>query len=54
MTFVAKVNSKHLKIAMKKKIFWKEKKLNVVRSQVPSVTHVDYSARIGQLIKKQI
>ena len=29
-------------------------KLNVKRSQIPAITHVDYSAEFKQFIKKQI
>ena len=30
------------------------KKLNIARSEVPAITHVDYSARIQSVSKKQI
>ena len=36
-----------------KKLFGIEK-LNIPRSTIPAVTHVDYSARCKQLIKKLI
>ena len=29
-------------------------KLNIIRSNIPAVTHVDYSAEFKQYIKKQI
>ena len=53
MTFVAKVNeSKHLKISNEEENLFGIEKLNVERSQVPSVTHVDYSARIQTVHKE--
>ncbi len=53
MTFVAKVNeSKHLKISNKYENLFGIDKLNLERSQVPSVTHVDYSARIQTVHKE--
>ncbi len=53
MTFVAKVNeNKHLKISNEEENLFGIKRLNVVRSQIPSVTHVDYSARIQTVHKE--
>ncbi len=47
MLFVADVKAKH-RVAMKdeEKILFGIDRLNVVRSSIPAVTHVDYSARI--------
>ena len=53
MTFVAKVNeSKHLKISNEEENLFGIEKINLERSQIPSVTHVDYSARIQTVHKE--
>lgn len=47
MLIVADVkNSKHIKISEDESSLFGIDKLNVVRSEIPAVTHVDYSARI--------
>ena len=53
MLLVADINSK-IKIEMtkeEKELFGIEK-LNIKRSEIPAVTHIDYSARIQTINKK--
>ena len=52
MLFVAKVNEdKRLKMTEKEEALFGIDKLNVPRSSVPAITHVDYSARIQTVHK---
>jgi carbamoyltransferase len=47
MLFVANVrNDKQISMTEQQKSYFGLKKLNVVRSEIPAITHVDYSARI--------
>ena len=43
---------KQLKMTKKQENYFGLKKLNIVRSEIPAVTHVDYSARIQSVNKK--
>jgi|ETNmetMinimDraft_21_1059911.scaffolds.fasta_scaffold15706_3 carbamoyltransferase len=53
MLLVADVNkNKQLKMSEEQSSYFGLKKLNVVRSEIPAVTHVDYSARIQSVNKK--
>jgi len=53
MLLVADVNKdKQLPMTKEQKSYFGLKKLNVVRSEIPAVTHVDYSARIQSVNKK--
>ena len=53
MLLVADVHKdKQLKMTKKQEGYFGLKKLNIVRSEIPAVTHVDYSARI-QSVNKQ-
>lgn len=52
MLLVADVlSTKHLSMSEKQKQFFGIDKLNVVRSEIPAVTHVDYSARVQTVHK---
>ncbi len=52
MLLVANVNKeKQLKMTDKQKSYFGLEKLNVARSEIPAVTHVDYSARIQSVNK---
>ena len=52
MTFVAEVkNKKRLLVSQKEDMLFGIEKLNIPRSLVPAVTHVDYSARIQTVHK---
>ena len=53
MLLVADVKKdKQLKMTEEQKGYFGLKKLNIVRSEIPAVTHVDYSARIQSVNKK--
>ena len=53
MLLVADVNkSKQLKMTDEEEGYFGLKKLNIARSEIPAVTHVDYSARIQSVSKK--
>ncbi len=53
MLFVAKVNrDKQVAIQQNENSYFGLEKLNVVRSEIPAITHVDYSARIQSVNKK--
>ena len=53
MLIVADVKkNKQIKISKKENSYFGLDKLNVVRSEIPAVTHVDYSARIQSVSKK--
>ena len=55
MLLVAKVKSNHIvNMTEKEKKLFGIEKLNITRSSIPAVTHVDYSARIQLFIKKLI
>ena len=52
MLFVANINSeKKIEMTEEEKKLFGIKKLNIKRSKIPAITHVDYSARI-QTVKK--
>ena len=53
MLFVANVQKqKQVKMSSEQKSYFGLKKLNIVRSEVPAITHVDYSARIQSVNRK--
>ena len=53
MLLVADVNkNKQLPMTKEENSYFGLKKLNIVRSEIPAVTHVDYSARIQSVNKK--
>jgi carbamoyltransferase len=53
MLLVAEViNSKQLPMSQEQKQLFGIDKLNVVRSEIPAVTHVDYSARVQTVHKE--
>ena len=53
MLLVAKVQKKYcIKMTNKQKKLFGIDKLNVVRSTIPAITHVDYSARIQTVSKR--
>ena len=53
MLMVANIKTdKQLKITEEEKLFFGIEKLNIKRSQIPAVTHVDYSARIQTVDEK--
>ena len=53
MLIVAKVkNEKIFKMSEKDQKLFGIEKLNIVRSEIPSVTHIDYSARIQTVNEK--
>ena len=53
MLIVSNINSnKNIKMSEKQKKLFGIDKLNVIRSEIPSVTHVDYSARIQTVHKE--
>ena len=53
MLLVAKVaKDKQVPMTDKQKSYFGLKKLNIPRSEIPAVTHVDYSARIQSVSKK--
>ena len=55
MLLVAKVaKNKQLPMTSEQESYFGLKKLNVPRSEIPAVTHVDYSARIQSVSKKLI
>jgi len=52
MLLVAKVKSKHhVTMSQEEKKLFGIEKLNIIRSSIPAVTHVDYSARIQTVHK---
>jgi carbamoyltransferase len=54
MLLVADVTEKRLrKMTAEEEQLWGIEKLNVVRSEIPAVTHVDYSARI-QTVRREV
>ncbi len=54
MLLVANVAEKRLrKMSQEEEKLWGIEKLNVVRSEIPAVTHVDYSARI-QTVRREV
>jgi len=54
MLFVAQIKKEHrVKMTKEQKKLFGIDKLNIIRSSVPAVTHVDYSARI-QTVNKEI
>ncbi len=54
MLLVADVSEKRLrKMTAEEEKLWGIEKLNVVRSEIPAVTHVDYSARI-QTVRREV
>ena len=53
MLFVANVKkNKQLQMTKKQEQYFGLKKLNITRSEIPAVTHIDYSARIQSVNKK--
>ena len=53
MLLVADVKKdKQLKMTEEQQGYFGLKKLNIIRSEIPAVTHVDYSARIQSVNKK--
>ena len=53
MLFVANVKKdKQLQMTKKQEQYFGLKKLNITRSEIPAVTHIDYSARIQSVNKK--
>ncbi len=53
MLFVANVRKeKQVEMSDEQKSYFGLKKLNIVRSEVPAITHVDYSARIQSVNRK--
>ena len=53
MLLVAKVaKNKQLPMTTEQESYFGLKKLNIPRSEIPAVTHVDYSARIQSVSKK--
>ena len=53
MLFVSELkNNKKLKLSVKQNNFFGFDKLKVIRSEVPAITHVDYSARIQTVSRK--
>ena len=55
MLCVANINSKkNIKMTEEQKKLFGIDKLNIKRSEIPAVTHVDYSARIQTVTKKTI
>jgi carbamoyltransferase len=50
MLIVAEIND-HLKIDVNDSEYFGIDKLNIVRSKVPSITHIDYSARVQTVHK---
>lgn len=53
MLFVAPINkNKQIQMTIKEDKLFGIEKLNIVRSEIPAVTHVDYSARIQTVHKK--
>ena len=52
MLLVADVNKdKQLPMTEEQEAYFGLKKLNIARSEVPAITHVDYSARIQSVSK---
>ena len=52
MLFVANINStKKIEMTKEQKKLFGIDKLNIKRSEIPAVTHVDYSARIQTVTK---
>ncbi len=53
MLFVAKIKkNKRLPMTKEQKSYFGLKKLNIARSEIPAITHVDYSARIQSVNEK--
>ena len=52
MLLVADVKDKQLPMSEEEESYFGLKKLNIARSEIPAVTHVDYSARIQSVSKK--